>query len=60
MLVLVSNVPWLRSARVAQVNEPCANGSNKKARFCVGISGLHVREKLERQADECGFFHPSL
>jgi hypothetical protein len=37
-----------------------AGQQQQKSPLCVGISGLHVREKLERQADECGFFHPSL
>ncbi|WP_167039113.1 hypothetical protein [Burkholderia sp. Ax-1724] len=41
MLVLVSKVPWLRAVRIGDGATPY--GSNKKARFCVGISGLHVR-----------------
>jgi hypothetical protein len=58
MMVLVSNVPWLRSAFASQMNWDARikpNGSNKKARFCVGISGLHVRGKAGAEVDECGF-----
>jgi hypothetical protein len=32
-----------------------AGQQQQKSPLCVGISGLHVREKLERQADQCGF-----
>ncbi|WP_157763817.1 hypothetical protein [Paraburkholderia aromaticivorans] len=58
MLVLVSNVSWLRSVSAAHVKSSeriKPNGSNKKARFCVGISGLHVRGKAGAEVDECGF-----
>ncbi|WP_167387597.1 hypothetical protein [Paraburkholderia susongensis] len=41
MLVLISKVPWVRAVRIGE--NATLHGSNKKARFCVGISGLHVR-----------------